>query len=251
MKKSFLLLLVLPAAYCCMAQDTSDTAKASQASQEYHNSRLKDSYPQFNLPKIEGLVAAIKKTPADGDDGEIIAPDQKTYLALSLRERFTYHMIHPESYSQNCDGGLPATADEEKKIFGELPDGFDEYSWSSRQRKFFLANRDSVIAFMKYCITADKTIGLNFKQVITDINAQELIPLIIDTYNLTKKDHDLLTVLLLLMRDNEYAPFLVSASYKKLYAGDDAGYKAFLNFNSENEALILKRAADFFNTLAK
>lgn len=184
-------------------------------------------------------------------DGEIVAPDQQTYFVLSLREKFTYHMIHPESYSQNCDG-MPPVADEEKQIFGQLPEGYAENAWSERQKKFFLANRDSVIALMQYCINADKNIGLNFKHVIVDVHATQLIPLIIETYNITKKDHDLLTVLLLLMKDGEYRPFITSSSYKKLYAtGDDTYFSKHLTFNSENEALIIKRATDFYNSLSK
>ena len=236
--------------YAAMAQDDSDTAKANEASLAYHETRLDDSDPPFSLNKILELISKLKPTETEVDDVEIVAPDQQTYLSLTLHEKFTYHMVHPESYSQNCDG-MPAVVNEEKKIFGQLLDGFGEYSWSERQRIFFLANRDSVIALMKYCIMTDKKIGLNFKHVIVDVSATQLIPLIIETYSITKKDHDLLTVLLLLMKNNEFPPFLISSSFKKLYGNKDANYKAYLNFNNGNEALIIKRATDFYSGLPK
>ena len=78
-----------------------------------------------------------------------------------------------------------------------------------------------------------------------------MIPFLISTYNVNKKDHDILTVLMLLMLNNEYKEFMNSLSYKKLY-GDKAGsYNAFLNFNVPNEELIIKRATDFYNGLPK
>ncbi len=40
-------------------------------------------------------------------------------------------MIHAEDYSQNCD--IFFTDDEDKKIFGHLPDFFGIANWSERQ----------------------------------------------------------------------------------------------------------------------
>jgi hypothetical protein len=51
---------------------------------------------------------------------------------------------------------------------------------------------------------------------------------------------------MLLMKDNQYPPFLASVSYKKLY-GDENNYQAFLQFNPANEELIIKRATEYFN----
>jgi hypothetical protein len=106
--------------------------------------------------------------------------------------------------------------------------------------------------WIQACVTKDRRIGLNYKQVLVDINAKEMIPFLISTYNISKKDHDILTVLMLLMKNNEYQPFMVSTSNKKLYGSDEySSYKAFLVFNTANEELIIKRATDFYNGLAK
>jgi hypothetical protein len=160
-------------------------------------------------------------------------------------------MIHGESFSQNCDVQMPVQ-DEHKKIFGFLPDLFGENNWSEKQRKFFITNRDSVMSLIKEQVSKDKRIGVNYKQVLVDINAVETIPFLISTYNISKKDHDILTVLILLMKNNDYQPFMESASNKKLFGSDGyAVYDAFLNFNVPNEELIIKRATDFYNGQAK
>ncbi len=78
---------------------------------------------------------------------------------LSFREKFTYHMIHAESYSQNCDA-MPPIQNEQKKIFAYLPDAFDEYDWSDRQTAFLQKNRDSIIALITESMTRSKRIGV-------------------------------------------------------------------------------------------
>ena len=78
------------------------------------------------------------------------------------------------------------------------------------------------------------------------MNAREMIPFLIKTYNADKKDHDILTVFMLLMKNNSYKPFMASQSFKKLY-GEEASYQAYLDFNKANEELILKRALDFYH----
>ncbi len=248
MKNIFCLLYLLVTCSYAIAQDTDEYKKVSEKSWEYHYSRLVTSEPPYNLEKIKGLIKKVSHV--EKDDGYTEELVNNIYFGLSLREKFTYHMVHPESYSQNCDG-FPAVPDEEKKIFGELPEVYGEYGWSDRQLKFFTANRDSVLAYIKFYVTKEKHIALNYKQVIADVNGKELIPLLVSTYNIEKKDHDILTVLMLLMRDNEYPPFMVSLSFKKLYADKESSYQSFLNFNSANEELIIKRATDFYNGLHK
>ncbi len=234
-----------------MAQDAPEYKTPSKESEAYHEYRKKITRPPYGLGKITALIKQIKfKDDPNGGEGGTKALPAKTYLSLSLQEKFTYNMIHAESYSQNCDAELPVE-DEQLKIFGQLPDLFGEYSWDDRQLRFFKTNRDSVMELMKESIGRTNRIGLNFKHVLVEINAKDMIPLLISTYQLEKKDHDILTVLMLLMRDNMYAPFLNSVSYQKLYANKESSYRAYLNFNTANEELIIKRATDFYNELAK
>ena len=227
-----------------IAQDEVVWKPASKESQAYHEYRNKNTTPPYGLAKVKALVAKIV---ADEEDDESLKP--AAYNALSLREKFTYHMINPESFSQNCDPVFPIQ-DEQKKIFAYVADSFDEYNWSERQITFLKNNRDSVMTWMKESVTRTKRIGANFKHAIIEINAKEMIPFLIDTYNIAKKDLDILTVLMHLMKDNKYEPFLKSASYKKLYS-DDSNYMSYLAFNKNNEDLIIKRATDFYNATKK
>ena len=243
----FCFILLLFVSYNCCAQYGDQWKEPSKESYAYHDARMVISEPPYSLKKIKALISKVTMVGEEGEpDNDRLAPS--IYQVLTFREKYTYNMLHGDSYSQNCDGSLPVQ-DEHKKIFGQLPDVFGENSWSKRQLTFFRNNKDSVIQLLKENITSDGSIGLNYKHILVEVNAKELIPLIIETYNKTKKDHDILTVLLLLMRDNEYPELLSSQTYKKLYTGEEQ-YKAFLVFNTANEELIIKRATDFYNGLA-
>jgi hypothetical protein len=216
--------------------------EVNKENQSYSALRVKLTVPPYGIVNIQALIKKIK---SDEEDNKAIS--QKDYDALSLREKFTYNMIHAEAYSQNCDV-MPPVKNEQQKIFAYLPDAFGEYAWSERQTKFLSGNRDSVIEFMRESMGRTKRAGVNFKQAILEINGKEMIPDIIATFraNAKVKDLDMLTVLMNLMKDNEYEPFLLSGSYKKLYA-EETSYQSYLNDSKANEDLIIKRATDFYN----
>jgi hypothetical protein len=213
---------------------------ASKESEAYHQYRTRPTIPPYSLSKIKEL---IKDLNPDEEDTEALK--NEVFNSLSLREKFTYVMIHGESYSQNCDPSIPIQ-DEHKKIFANLPEIFNEYSWSDRQAGWLKKNRDSVIALMKESITRSKRVGVNFKHAIVEVNAVEMIPFLIDSYRIIKKDFDILTVLMQLMKENEYEAFIASGSHRKLYS-EESSYDAYLNFSKGNEDLIIKRATDFYN----
>lgn len=234
------LALLLP--FTLTAQNESEWKEASAESQAYHAYRLKNTVPPYGLVKVKALVDGIKS----GDDDNLVL-NAKTYSALPLREKFTYHMIHAESYSQNCDV-IPPIQDEHQKVMAHLPDAFDEYSWSQRQIDFLEGNRDSVIAIIEESANRSKRLGLNYKHAIAEIRAVEMIPFLIEFYKRDYKDHDILTVLLLLMKSVNYPPFTGSASYPKLY-GKGVTYNSFIQYNKANEELICKRAMDLYNSI--
>lgn len=226
------------------AQEEEVYRNPSKESLAYHDYRTTESSPPYGLLKIKKLIGQLKLK-EDNEGGGLLALNYKTYALLSLREKFTYHLIHGEAYSQICDA-YPPTQDEHKKIFGYLPDVLDEYNWSEGQLKFLRENRDSVMALIKECVTKKNHVGVNFKRAIVEINGIEMIPFLIKIYNSEKKDGDLLTLLNLLLRRNKDAAFLASATYKKLY-GEEYSFTSFILFNKANEALIIKRATDFYN----
>jgi hypothetical protein len=206
--------------------------------------------PPYGLEKVKALVAKIQFIEDDGIGGSE-GLDEKKYNSLSLKEKFTYHMVHPESYSQNCDG-LPAHPNEAKRIYGTLTDVYGEYEWNERQLNFFKNNRTDVAELMKLLIEKEHRIGNNFKEAIVDMNATELIPYLINFYNKEKKDHYILTMLLLLMKNNNYPEFVNSTGYIKLYgdrATEDYNNAPYLVYNKANEDLIIQRATKFYNGL--
>ncbi len=198
-----------------------------------------DAEPPYGLEKVRKMLT-IKK----GDLLNYASMNDTAYASLSLRERFTYHMINPEQYAQTCTIYFPKD-DEYKQIAAQLPRISEGFTWGERQWKFFSTNRDSVIALMEECIKKESKVGLNFKRVIEYLDAKEIIPLLVNTYNNGRNDHGLLTVLMLLMKEGKYAPFLATQLYQKLYANENASYKSNTKFNSENERFIVELATSY------
>jgi hypothetical protein len=91
---------------------------------------------------------------------------------------------------------------------------------------------------------------VNLKNAILETNAVELIPDLIGIYRIHNKDHDILTVLMLLMKEGKYPEFMKSTSFTKLY-GENANYKAYLQASSANQKLIIDRAMAFYKSSHK
>ncbi|MBB1645354.1 hypothetical protein [Sphingobacterium sp. UME9] len=208
--------------------------------------RNKMTIPPYGLDKVKALIAKIipeeDKETTDAGTNAISATDFKK---LSLREKFTYTMIHAELYAQNC--AIPEYQTQiDKKIFGTLLDGFNESSWSQRQTDFLQENRDSVIKLIQESVIRSKRMGVNYKHALVELNGWQMIPFIIEYAKKTPKDKDALTLLMLLMKRGEYSEFIKSTSFKKLY-GENSNYYSYLNYNKENEALIFSRALKYYD----
>jgi hypothetical protein len=202
--------------------------------------------PPFGLKRVEADMEKMRSVDDSNGESFTIALSDPIYASYSLSEKFTYNMIHAEGYSQMCEM-LPERPDEIGRIYGQLRGFFGEYLWSERQSSFFSANRDSVQLLMQEVIGQNGGVGMNFLSVIVAINAREMIPYLIDTYNKNNRNHYILTTLMLLMQNNKYTEFMQSSSYNKLYNRGTDTYSAFLIYNKANEDLIIKRATNFFN----
>ncbi len=243
MKKFPLLLLAVALSVPLFAQ--LDPSKVSAATRSYRTYRLKETQPTFGIRKVRALVKHIK---ADKEDNERLS--DAVYNKLSTAEKFTYCMIHGEDQSQNCEE-MPWVKDEEKMIFGHIPGSWsDEAVWSERQRAFLKNHRSEVLGLVRSTIRSSGRVGLNTKHVILETEAIELVPDLVKVYRANHKDKDILSTLMLLMKDGNYKPFMESASYKKLYA-DEANWQAYLNGNSENQNLIMDRAMAFYKSRGK
>lgn len=223
-----------------LAQEPEMGGKASQAYREYRETISK---PTYGLKKVESLLKKHKLKDST-EDGALPA---KEYKKLTTKERFTYHMLHGEAYAQNCEA-MPVYADEEKRIWAYPPGAFtDERGWSEDQMKTISANRKAFIPLIKSTIQTQGRVGCNLKQAIIDLNAYELIPTLSTLYKKKRYDHDILSVLMILMKEGKYQPFMKSTSFQKLYS-ESASYQAFLVANRENQDLIMSRAAAYYKT---
>ena len=237
MKRVSVATLCLLIATTALAQD--DMAKAGKASEAYRTFREAVSKPSFGLAKVEALIKKYKLRAEDSEDGKPLPA--AVYSKLSVAEQFTYHMIFGESYSQNCDA-MPTFVDEEKHIYAYPPGAFqDERSWSEAQMKTIKKNRNAFLPLLQQTMIKGK-FGCNLKQAVIELQAYELIPTMCDLYKKKRYDHDILSVLMILMKEGKFAPFMESASYKKLYADEESSYQSFLVANKENQDLIMSRA---------
>jgi hypothetical protein len=245
-------LILRPSAMLCCAfvlastptfANQDNAVKASAASSRYHRYRETITEPTYDLANIKRLVKKYQKNEEETTAGI----PSSIYSKLSLKAKFTYHAIFGEVTSQVCDV-MPKIIDEEKKIFGQLPPSFSyERGWSESQLEFFKTNRSQVISLIRDTIKTRKKVGVNLKNIINEINGVELIPDLVTAYQTNKRDGDLLTVMMLLMNENKYAPFISSASHKKLY-GENSDYRSYINFNKDNTKLIIDRATAFYQS---
>jgi len=215
----------------------------SPSTRSYHKYRFEMTKPSFGLAKVSRLVATLKP---DSEDNRRLSAER--WNSLTPEEKFTYCMIHGEDMMQNCDV-MPWLEGEQHKVFAYLPGAFDseEAGWSERQRSYMKAHRGEFIRLLRSTFQARHRVGANLKGAVVQLNAVELIPDLIKVYNYDRKDQDILTVLMLLMKEGKYQPFLSSATYKKLY-GNGANYQAFVEANPGNQKLMFDRAMGFYRS---
>lgn len=245
-----ILLLLLYQTVAAPAQEPGVYKEPSKKALAYRDFRASLSTPPYELIKVKALIKKIKDNPdKDNPDMGASALTPAVYDALPLRGKFTYTMIHPEIYSQNC-AVFPMQPDEENKIFGQLISWMDESTWSDRQLDFLRSNKDSVMYLIKESVNRSNRMGVNYKDAVVEADAWEMIPFLVHFYTNNKKDKDVLTTLMLLMKKGQYSAFIHSPSYKKLY-GAESNYETALNYNKANETLILERASGYYELKKK
>ena len=212
----------------------------SPATQRYFAFRRSITEPKYGLAKVKALIKKIKR---DSDDNYKIS--EKDFKKLTIKEKFTYVMLHAEDFSQNCDA-MPPVPNEEKLIVSHPPDAFDEMSWSERQTAFLTDNRSTVLQLLRAEFKSRTHIGLNLKKCVLQINGTELVPELLASFQADKRDHDLLAVLMVLMVSNKYSPFVSSEIGKTLY-GENSNYRTTIEASESNVKYILTSAADFYH----
>jgi hypothetical protein len=219
--------------------------------------RTSDTVPPYDLDKVKALIDSEKrreKKPGSKRLGDtfVILPDH-VFAALPFEEKFTYVMIHPETYSQNCSAAVFMIGSQER-ITGWLPGSRYSMLWSQRQTDFLHKNRSMVIALLKQEIERGRHVGLNIKHAVSELNADSLIPSLVAAFQRDKKDVDILALLIMLMKQGNCASFRRTPIYDKLYGkrivrglsmpaeGTTMGIPA----NDDNEKLIESQAMAFY-----
>jgi hypothetical protein len=244
MNNFFAISLLLPSACLAVSQTPSKTSVSP--SEAHHSYRLYEEAPPYGLDKVRHLITNGKK---EDPFEEELAPPLTTgkFGALSLEEKFTYVMIHPEQFNQACYIAL-AVNGEEHLIFGRLPGAeTGQQQWSERQIAFLKKNSLQVKELLKKEIVGHDHVGLNVKTAVVEIEAYPLIPAIVDASARNKKDLDLLTVLAILMKDG-YGPFKKTGIYQKLY-GPKSNAWAGVPDSVATRQLIVDQALAFYQTL--
>ncbi|MBZ4188846.1 hypothetical protein [Niabella beijingensis] len=200
------------------------------------------SEPSYGLSKIKGLITREQQKQAPSFGNRPLPSG--VYDSLSLPEKFTYAMIYPETYLQNCSA-YPGQLFKNGKLFGRLSAGFNENTMSSRQRAFLRENRELVMKLIRQHVDESHIMGLNYKEAIVEIKGWEMIPYLIGYYNKDKNDRDLLTTLMSLMKSGAYDAFVNTTYYDQLY-GKNSRYLSAIDYTDSIGQFLLKTAAAYY-----
>jgi hypothetical protein len=244
MKKLFYLLITF-SLFSCTSSEQTKTIEDDQltALLEFHTSNTSC----FKSKKVETLMAKQfdKDTIPEfmfGDD--FIKPlNDQQIKDFSVEEWLFYSLSYPQSYSQNC--GYPVfDSNGHQKIFKEIPSTIEGLEMSEQQFEALSVRRAKVIPLLIKCINNSDFIDLEMRRLISDLKAIECIPALIKLYNRQeKKDHDILTLFIGSMEENEFPPyrqFERSIIFKK---GDNQ--RLYIDASTQNINAILKLAKDF------
>ncbi len=231
---------------CCsvvLAQDM-DPKGLTLKSRQYHDYRQVNSEPPFGLAHVKAVIAKVDKQA--NTDSPAISPAM--FAKLSTAEKFTYCMLHGDVFDQNCNG-MPPFLGEEQKIFAfPCAPFWDQMKMSPMQASFLKAHRTACIGYIRTTMNSTHWCGPNLNAAIIDLKAYELIPDMVKLFNRDHKDQDLMSTFCVLMKNANFPEFKKSITYKKLYGDPDNSYKSFIDGNSANQQLCIKRAMDYYHS---
>ncbi|MCF3110225.1 hypothetical protein LL912_15685 [Niabella sp. CC-SYL272] len=199
------------------------------------------TFPTEGLERVQAFIQQYRNSRTSGNK----PVSQGAYDSLSLREKFTYAMIHPERYLQNC--AMFIYFFQRGKLFPRLSFGYNENTFSFRQIQFLKMNRDSVMTFLNEIIQQKKSWGINIKQAIIEINGWEFIPAMMTYYRQRPDDTDVLTTFMVLMVHDVFSSFVQSGYYRQLYGAPDS-YGVTIALDKTTETFILNTAMDYYKS---
>lgn len=229
------------------AQDYKDVSWDAPRPQDsaYYSMRERNNTPPFGLAKVTKLIdRRLEDLPGEALIDYDAGISNTEFERLTLEEKFTYTMIHPEVFSQACAERM-FMFDPQRKIFGHLLFVYNGVFWSERQLGFMKKNRNKVVGWIMDLTSKNKELGLNYKSALVEIDAWESIPFLIDFYKRKPEDLDVLTTLMLMMSKDKSVDFQQSNVFKKLY-GEDANYDSWIALTAANEKYILYTAQQYY-----
>ena len=140
----------------------------------------------------------------------------------------------------------------ENQLYGFLNINNDGLMMSDRQLMCLKTIRKYVMNSIKVDAELKGYLPLNYKSVIIDLNAVEMIPWLVDFFKrkTKEKDGDILTIFFNLMVVNKYPPFMKSISYQWLFVPSDRRPNSII-FNSANAKLTIERAMGLYSLKQK
>jgi hypothetical protein len=208
----------------------------------------------YRSAKIDKMVLAnkgTKKPKEDEMDWEMNFDflTEKEFNQLNIKEHLYYAFCFPEMSTQICAMYMP-DKNKDKKIQLFLPFPEDVRVLSERQSNKLKENKDSVVVYLNQCIDNAKTLDTEFKSNLTEVDAYLCIPNLIARYKkASKKDNELLTTLVMLMRNSDYAPLTESAMIQKAYeSSTHEGQIPSIPANEENIKKIIGWAEAYYQS---
>jgi hypothetical protein len=173
--------------------------------------------PSYGNDKVKAMIKQIKSGYSQALDTETSILSTENYNSLTVKEKFTYTMMHGEIVTSEIIIHEGYESLGRGKISKDLNFTFPkQFIWSKRQIKFMQENREKCLELIQEILAENKFIGDNIKAAIILLNAHETIPSLIDHLKNKPVDNNITTTLIQLMYNNKFSPLFETTTYKAL-----------------------------------
>ncbi|MCB0429741.1 MAG: hypothetical protein H6585_07695 [Flavobacteriales bacterium] len=169
------------------------------------------------------------------------------FQSLNAKDLLLYAMNHPEE-RVNMNMKISPPDNWPTLTFAYIAPTMQGRRISKRQMDALEAKRDSVVQFLKNCMPYFPVLTKSYKELVISLHATECIPELLYKANRPYYyDTYVVTVIMNLMVDARYKPFIQSDVYKKLY-GKELNYSSFIESDKKTIDFILQTAAAFYKS---
>ncbi|MCW3101813.1 MAG: hypothetical protein JWO09_253 [Bacteroidetes bacterium] len=246
---AFIILLLLSASPACTGSSHKPEAPALEDSflysQPADSLRLAPASALhcFYSAKLDTLLAEHA-----GKDGKTSELTDKELAALDVTGIIVFAHQHPEQYLQSCSIYFKELS-YNTKIHSSLPRKGEGFYMSDRQYQLLKDHRDSVLLLFNRCFENASAIPDDYKTTVCLLSGYECIPSLKKMIARQQtKDTYILTLFMILMNQDKYAPFAASDLHKKLYdeTREDYQYDMTVPVNKKNYDEIMAFASAYY-----